>query len=52
MLNKSSLILYQLTYVRPIAHIYILESPVSTPLSNQQTFVHIELLFLVENLSY
>jgi len=30
----------------------ILESPVSTPLSNQQTFVRIELLFLVENISY
>ena len=34
------------------AHSIILESPVSTPLSNQQTFVHIELLFLVEKLSY
>ena len=33
-------------------HQYILESPVSTPLSNQQTCVHIELLFLIENLSY
>jgi len=31
---------------------YILESPVSTPLSNQHTFVHIELLFLVEKISY
>jgi len=30
----------------------ILESPVLTPLSNRQTFVHIELLFLVENISY
>jgi len=30
----------------------ILESPVSTPLSNQHTFVRIELLFLVENISY
>jgi len=32
--------------------LYILASPVSTPLSNQQTFAHIKLLFLVENLSY
>ena len=35
-----------------INKILVLESPVSTPLSNQQTFVHIELLFLVEQLSY
>jgi len=31
--------------------LYIIESPFSTPLSNQQTFVHIKLLFIVENLS-
>jgi len=35
-----------------LKYLYILESLVSTPLSNQQTFVHIELLFLVEMLSY
>ena len=36
-------------YTTPLITIFssILESPVSTPLSNQQTFVHIELLFLV-----
>ena len=39
------------TEYRTHAHC-ILESPVSTPLSNQQTFVQIELHFLVENLSY
>jgi len=30
----------------------ILESPVSMPLGNQQAFVHILLLFLVEEISY
>jgi len=41
-------VIFEISYT----DVVILESPVSTPLSNQQAFVNIQLLYLVVNISH